>query len=433
MLQRAAIYIFLLFTISLNSTYGMDVARYGDSLEREANKTTDVKKQVELLLAATKQLKFYDLERALSMANRALSLATNANMPELQLQAMIDVGNINTYKTQFTAGMEMALKAKEIASPLDLKNVLGEASLIIGMIKIFQADYGDSYEAYFEALRYFEQCNSQEGIVVALNGIGNICYYQRNFTKADIYYSQALKKAREIRDTFQIANVLNNVGLVLVERSQVEKAIGCYQEAIGIHKSLGLKLRLATNYINLSIAYLTMNRFDDFNSNYSMAFEIYASLGSRQNQAMCYLMYYDYCKQINDSENQLKYAMMAYGDGVKYNLRSVVSQAAEVLHEFYLSAGKIDSAYKYAMIWNAEKDSIDNEQATARLTLLEMEYTYDKQQKEANIKQQRKDFITIILIILGTSALITTILFLSRQIVKTKNIRLEKTAFVGCG
>jgi tetratricopeptide (TPR) repeat protein len=294
------------------------------------------------------------------------------------------------------------------------------------MIKIFQADYGDSYEAYFEALRYFEQCNSQEGIVVALNGIGNICYYQRNFTKADIYYSQALKKAREIRDTFQIANVLNNVGLVLVERSQVEKAIGCYQEAIGIHKSLGLKLRLATNYINLSIAYLTMNRFDDFNSNYSMAFEIYASLGSRQNQAMCYLMYYDYCKQINDSENQLKYAMMAYGDGVKYNLRSVVSQAAEVLHEFYLSAGKIDSAYKYAMIWNAEKDSIDNEQATARLTLLEMEYTYDKQQKEANIKQQRKDFITIILIILGTSALITTILFLSRQIVKTKNIRLEK-------
>jgi DNA-binding CsgD family transcriptional regulator len=117
---------------------------------------------------------------------------------------------------------------------------------------------------------------------------------------------------------------------------------------------------------------------------------------------------------------------MVYSDGVKYKLRDIVFQAAGILQGYYLAAGRIDSAYKYAMISNAEKDTISNEHASARLALLEMEYNYDKKVKEENLRQQRKDFITIILVILAISALITTILALSRQIVKTKNIRLEK-------
>ena len=412
--------------ISFRMVTAGEQARYTDSIEKTIRGTPAKKLQAELLLAATRHFNATDPDKALDFASRALALASKADLPELKLLAMIEVGRIRALKTQLTQGMEMALKARELAGRLDNKKALGEACLIIGMIRIFQADYADSYESHFTALRLFEEIGDQEGTVKALNGIGNICYYQRNFNKAYIYYTKALKIARERNDSIQIANVVNNVGLVLVERDQTNQAIDCYQEAIWIHTRLGLKVRLATNYMNLGSAYLKLNRYSDFKANYDKAIDIYSSVGSRHNLALCHLVFSDYYKDINDPQNELKYALLAYTDGVRYKLRETVFQSATVLQEFYLSAGKIDSAYKYAMIRNTEKDSIDNENSTAKLTLLELEYNYDKKVKEDSMKQQRRDYITIILIILAVSGLITTILFLSRQIVKTKNIRLEK-------
>ena len=421
--------IFLFLILCLDFSRPGEIMASGiseDSIDRVIQQASGKQKQIELLLAATKHLKSVDPDRALRFATRALSMTDSAKYPFLRLQAMIDIGNIQALKTKLTSGMEMALKAKELAMRLDNKKALGEACLIIGMIRIFQGNFSESYESHFMALRLFGEINDQDGTVRALNGIGNICYHQQNFNKAYIYYSNALKMARDLHDTLQIANVLNNIGLVLVERGQTEKAIDCYREAIDIHNRLGLKVRTATNYINLAEAYLKLNRFNDFLSNYNAAVEIYTSIGSTYNLAMCHLMYYDYNKKIKDPENALKYARIAFTEGWTNKLREVVYQASGVLHDFYLSAGKIDSAYKYAMIMNAEKDSIDNEHSSARLTLLEMEFSYDKKQKEEKFMQQRKDFITVILILLVISGLITTLLLLSRQIVKTKNIRLEK-------
>ena len=426
MSYRVFVLTLFFYLISSGTEIAAEPTRYTDSIEKMLWQTPSKKQQAELLLAATRHLNATDPDKALDFASRALSLASKADLPELKLLAMIEVGRVRAFKTQLTQGMEMALKAKELAGRLDNKKALGEACLIIGMIRIFQADYAESYESHFTALRLFEEIGDQEGTVKAMNGIGNICYYQRNFNKAYIYYSKALKIARERNDSIQIANVVNNVGLVLVERDETSQAIDCYQEAIWIHTRLGLKVRLATNYMNLGSAYLKLNRYDDFIANYNKAIDIYSSVGSRHNLALCHLVFSDYYKDINDLQNQLKYAWMAYSDGVVNNLRETIFQSAAVLQEYYLSTGKIDSAYKYAMIRNAEKDSIDNENSAARLTLLEMEYNYDKKLKEDTMKQQRKDYITVILIILAVSALITTVLFLSRQIVKTKNIRLEK-------
>jgi len=417
---------FLLALPVCRQAQAVEPVRFADSIELVLRKASGNKEQVEIMLAATRQLNATDPDKALVYASRALAAATINDLPLLRLQAMIEVSKIQILKTQFPAGMAMVLKAKELATRLDNKMELGEACLLIGMIRIFQGNYTDSYESYFTALRLFEEIGDQDGVIRALNGIGNICYYQQNINKACIYYVKALKIARETRDTMQIANVVNNVGLVLVAREQNDSAIACYREAIAIHTRLGLKVRLSTNYMNLGVAYMKEKKYDDFLSNFNNAIAISSSVNSRFNLAMCNLGLSDYYEEIRDPANRVKYAMLALSDGQVYKMKEIVFEASGVLHDHYLATGKIDSAYKYAIIRNAEKDSIDNEHSAARLTLLEMEYTYDKKLKEESLRQQRKDFITIILVILAVSGMITISLFLSRQIVKTKNIRLEK-------
>jgi tetratricopeptide (TPR) repeat protein len=403
-----------------------DSFEYADSIESVIVKTEGVQKQIELLLEATRVLNPIDPDKALLFADRALILAAASKSQELLLQAMIEAGTIRTFKTHFAQGMELALKAREIALRIKDKKALGKAYLIIGMIRSYQGKFSESYEVHFTALRLFEEAGDHEGMLRALNGIGNVCYYQRDVNKAFIYYSKALAMARELHDTEQIASVLNNVGLVLMERREIIKAIECYREAIDINTHLGMKVRLATNYMNLGILYKLQGNQGECILNYNKAFAILAESGSRHTMAQGYLLLSEYYKDAGDPANQLKSARLAFATGTIDSLRDIKYRAANIIHDYYLKEGLIDSAYKYVMISHAEKDRIESEQSASRLTLLEMEYNYDKEQKEERIKQQRKDYITVIVIILAISALITTILFLSRQIARTKNIRLEK-------
>jgi hypothetical protein len=85
-----------------------------------------------------------------------------------------------------------------------------------------------------------------------------------------------------------------------------------------------------------------------------------------------------------------------------------------------------DSAFRYLQIHYMYKDSLDGEINSARLSKLELQYQYENSWRQEKLKQQKKDFYLFIIIILIISVLIITFLFLSRQIVKTKNINLEK-------
>lgn len=400
--------------------------RFADSIERVFVEIPEKNGQIEFLLAVTKKVKYSDPDQALLYATRALDMAISSDIPELKLRALISVGYIRAFKTQFTQAMEMALNARDLASKLDDKKALGEALLILGLIRDSQGNYSDSYNYHFQALRLFESVGSQEGIMKAQNGIGSICYYQGNYKKADTYYMKALNIAISLKDTIQIAAEYSNIGVLYFEQGQEEKALEYYQKALEIHSRMNLKTRLAANYISLGYVLTKMKRFDESLENYQKAIEIFLDFKYWHGLAISYLQLSDYYVAINDQANRSKYIRMAYEIGSQYKLRKVAYQASGALHDIYLEEGNIDSAYKYLQIKHIQKDSIDLENSAARLTMLEMEYYYDKKQKEEKLKQQRKDFYVIIFTILIIAGLIISFLFLSRQIFKLKSIRLEK-------
>ncbi len=397
-----------------------------DSINSLIKQTKGTKQQIQLLLTATEKLRTINPDDALICATKALLLADSAHYPELQLDAMIQVGGIKVIKTEFAVGLEMALKAKDLAQNLNNDIALGQALILIGTIRLFQSNYSESLKNNFSALQLFEKARDNQGILQAKNGIGNVCYYQGDYDKAYFYYSSALNIAREIKDTVQIASMLNNVGLVLMGKGQLDKSTECFREAIDINSKLGLTLRLASNYMNLASVNKKRKHYDEFVGYYEKAVDIYIAAGAKYQLYICYIQFSLYYEQLNDRANQLKYALISFNEGTKNNVMDAVKRSSDILHRYYLKAGNIDSAYKYAIIANRTGDSINKGLSVANLKLLEMEYEYDKTQKEEKLKQQRKNFINIILIILAITGLIIAILFLSRQIVKTKNMQLEK-------
>ncbi len=399
---------------------------FSDSIFIAVGREEQPEHEVNRLLEITDKLKHTDPDNAIILASHALKMADSLNLEDQRLKAMIDLGTIQAFKTQFAPALELAFKAQEIAQKRNDKWSLAKTGLIIGMIKIYQGDYTGGYESFFSSLRLFEEIHDQEGIINSLNGIGNVLFHQGNRDKAFEYYIDALDRARKINDTIQIGNVINNIGLILNENGEYQKAIGYYEEAVAINVRKGLKIRIATNYINLAACYVHLNNDNAFQENYNNAVQIYSEMESWHNLAMCYLIMADYCTINNYPAERLSYIRKAYETASRYKLRDISYLASGYMHDFYLSSRNIDSAYKYSIISGIEKDSLNFAKSSARLTLLEMEYNYDKKQEEAKLEQQRKDFTKILFIIIAISGLLISILFLSRQITKTKNIRLEK-------
>lgn len=383
-------------------------------------------KSIDSLLALTKKTRSMYPDQALVYAGKAYYLALSSQLPEKQIRAMTEIGWIQVMKTHLDSSIKITLKAKELAEKLDLRNEVGRALLVLGMNHNYLGDYEVANNEFFAALKIFEELNDREGTIRALNSIGSDCYQQGDYNKAFIYYNDALSKARLLKDPEVIANVLNNVGLVFAARKQYDKAIECYKESMDFNSRIGQLFRLAGNWVNLGLIYKDQNKYDLFLEYCGKAEDIYIQLGNVNNLAACRTSVGEYYFTRNDYENAVSNAMMAYRAGIRFNLKDIISNSANLLHEIYKQEKITDSAYKYALIHYQYKDSLEGERSSTRLTQLELQYQYDKDRKEQKMKQQQKDFYVVILIILVIAGLIIAFLLLSRQIIKTKNIRLEK-------
>jgi tetratricopeptide (TPR) repeat protein len=389
-------------------------------------RSQDVEKTIDSLLLLTKKTKSMYPDKALTYAREAYRLALSVNQEPRQIRAMTEIGWILVMSTKIDSSLRITMKAKDLAEKLNLRREKGNALLVMGINHNFLGDFAVSTNECFEALKIFESLNDPEGIIRSLNSIGSNCYQQGDFNKAYPYYMNALEKARKLNDPEVIANVLNNVGLVYDARKQTDLAIRCFNEAIGINQRIGQMLRLAGNYLNLGVIY--RDRGDDgaYLDYYHKAELIYSRFGNINNLANSHLTLSEYYQARGDRGNAVKFAMMAYRIAVENNLKDMISNAARQLHKIYSQAMVTDSAYKYALIQYQYKDSIEGERSSTRLTQLELQYQYEKESREEKLRQQQKDFYIIIFIILVVAGLIITFLFLSRQIVRTKNIRLEK-------
>lgn len=422
-LIRFVVFLFLVQPLTLNAGSlepdSVEIARKLMSIQK-------LRPRIDSMIEYSRNLKLKDPGLSLKYARIAYNLADSAGFREQKLNAALEAGARQAFRSNFKEAMEMAIEARELALVLNDRNSYGEALMLLGMIKDSQGRYSESYDFHFEALRIFESTGYQKGIVKAQNGIGSVCYYQGDYKKALLYYNRALDLARKLNDTIQMAGEYSNLGVLFYERGETEKALQYYDSAEQIHLRMGLKTRLAANNISIGYVLIQLGRNEEALNRYQEALRLFSEFDYKHGLAISYLQMSDYYQKTGDIINKLKYIRLSYDTGNKYKFRKVIYQAAGALHKFYLHEGNIDSAYKYVLIENAEKDTIDLENSSARLAMLEMDYNYDKKQREEKLKQQRKDFFIILFSMLIIAMLIIIFLFLSRQNVKLKNIRLEK-------
>jgi tetratricopeptide (TPR) repeat protein/DNA-binding CsgD family transcriptional regulator len=264
--------------------------------------------------------------------------------------------------------------------------------------------------------------------------IGN-CYYNldnnekalKYFLKSNELCESILRKDSSFPYNQQVFKNYNNIGSVYLTNNDVENARIYYEKALEINKKLNNQVFYGMIYNNLGI--VSKNRKD-----YAGAFRFYnKSLEIRKilkdtagiaqvcnNLGDCYYLTGDYSKSIDILSKALAYSRQSA------NLSSQM-KAANFLSLAYEKTGNYRLALENQRLYKLLYDSITNSNQTQFTAKLEMQYLFDKQQKENELQQQielakkqRKALIFMIISGVLLSSFIVLMLLNRNQKIKIK-------------
>jgi tetratricopeptide (TPR) repeat protein len=353
-------------------------------------------------------------------------MAMQLTLQQKELEAKVLLADIYWGMSDYRLSMEYAMVSLDIAKKQNSVAQQAEANRILGKIYTDLGDYQQSSDYYFESLKLIESIEDREGTGRALNSIGYLYFEQKNYQKALEYYKKSLQIAREINDKMGISRGLNNVAAVHANLEEYEIVESYIHEAIKINIEIGQRLWEGVNYLNLGVIYQDQKVYDTSLFFHKKAEGIFTELNNMPKLASSYLNLSDYYNDIACNDSSFYYAQKALNLGQVHQLKKAVHESANKLHDLFKSNNMLDSAYKYGMLQYAMKDSLDLDESLTNLSKLELQYEFEKQAQDKKLKQQRKDFLTIILFILLVSVIIVVLLILARQRANARNANLAR-------
>ena len=397
-----------------------------DSLEKALNAQKSPSDRVPVLLQLSSANKAVNNPKAISYALQAYDISLEADNESGILQSMLQLTWLYYIETDYAKSLEYAVKSKELAEKLGMK---AEAAQALDAMGTIYSDFGDmdkSSECYFKSLKIFDQLKDIKGLAQSSSRIGVLYYKQKNYSKALEYLRASLDYSKQSNASDGIVSNLNSIANVYADQGDFQKAIKNYMEALDLAvKNSDLRMEGSVS-LSVGTTYLKMKKYSQSVAYFQRALAIFNKLNNQLRIAKCKIQFGEYYYQTGDYRKGAGIAAEALRVCQQQGFREVELSAATLLHKLSLATKDTLSAYRYLLLENEMKDSLAFGERKKMLTKLESQYQFDKAQAEKAIIQQRKSYVTVILVLVLISGLIILFLFWGRLKVKAKNTLLQK-------
>jgi tetratricopeptide (TPR) repeat protein len=421
---RFGIFIFLIL-FQLSDCLAGNTRQY-DSLQLALKTSKTPAEKISTLLSLSEELRSVDVPRALDFSLQAYKIAEESGDEKGILKAMLSLIWLYYTEADYAKTLDNAIKSKELAGKLGMKL---EIALALDALGVIYDDFGDkdkSSESFFQSLKIYEEANDIRGMAQENSRIGILYLKQKNYPKALEYFFISLDLAKKANSPDGVASNLNSIANVYSDQNDFQKALKNYMEAFRIAVQAGDMRREGSISLSVGTTYLKMR-------NYRLSFEfiqralsIFTRLNNQLRITKCQVQFGEYYMATKDYKKGFEFAKDALDMSAKQGFKEVELSAAKLLHRLSLATKDTLKAYRFAILEGQLNDSLVSGEKQKNLTKLEAQYQFDKEQSKKTIAQQRKDYITIILIILLLSGIIILFLIWGRQKVKARNAILQK-------
>ncbi|MCP5048359.1 MAG: tetratricopeptide repeat protein [bacterium] len=245
--------------------------------------------------------------------------------------------------------------SREINFPEGIAESLNQ----FGRYYFFQGDYKQALEYYFKSLKTSEDKGYKKGISFSYNNIGIIYKNQGNYPIALDYYLKGLKISIELGDKRGVSTSYSNIGSVHFELKNYKPALEFYFKSKKVFKEIGLKAELSETLLGMGLCY----------------------------------------QALGETGKGLDYLTRALKLAQTVKHAETIKSAAGELSRSYARAKQFQSAYRNHVLFKEKSDSLINEEKTKRITQLEMQYGFDKKQRQQLLKYTFSGFAVILALV----------------------------------
>jgi len=263
----------------------------------------------------------------------------------------------------------------------------------IGVITKRQGNIPLALDYYQRSLKIEEEIGNKKGIANGLNNIGAIHEAQGDYPKALEHYLNCLQVCEETGDQRQLASVSSNIGGVYEAQGDYSKALEYFKSSLIIFKKLEDKGGIAYNIDNVGRIYYAQGKYHQALDYYQNSLQIFRDVGDKGGEAYMLRIIGRVDLALNRYDDAIIECKRSLNISEELGSIEIQESACSCLYEAYKGMGKSDKALKYFEQFTILNDSLYNEENTKKITQLEMQYEFDKQEAVNQIEQEKKDVI----------------------------------------
>ncbi len=325
--------------------------------------------------------------------SRSLKLYQQMGEKLSTARAYMNLGNLYFIKGDNDRSLEYLFRSQEVLREMDYKKGVAAGYNNIGSVLRVKGDLSQALEYFLKSLVIREELGDKDGIATSCNNIGNIYFDREQYQRAVEYYSRALKINKEIDSKMGIALIYNNLGNTYNAMGKIEEALSHFNRSLKLGRQLEDKSSLAYNHKNIGVIYLKRKEYNRALDSFLKSAELFGDIGEKEGLAEALTGVGMAYRGKGENKKALDFMTRGLNTATEIDALSSINLATGELSRLYAQLGQYKQAYKYSLLFKEKSDALLNEGTVQKMTQLEMQYQFDKKQKQQALEQKKKELV----------------------------------------
>ncbi|MCA6363347.1 MAG: tetratricopeptide repeat protein [Bacteroidetes bacterium] len=299
------------------------------------------------------------------------------------------------YANEYDSAIKYTQTVIHYASQGNFPRQLASAHNILANCYYFRGLYPESVKSYLIALKIYEKQKDSTRIANCYNNIGNTYTRQKYYDQAIDFHQKALNIRLRLKDKDNIANSYNNIANIYHSQKKYKEALQSHYRSLAIKVEQQDTAMLVLSLNNIGGVYTDLGLYDSAIVFHKRALEMNAFASNNEedeeiayvNLCRTYMLMKDYATAESYGEKAISIASRI-GDA------ETMLEANNLMSRIYQQTGRFDKALDYYQKYIWFRDSLYNEENTAKLYAEEYQYKLEKKLDEEKLAQAKKDAVT---------------------------------------
>lgn len=376
-----------------------------DSLLQEAQRAPEKsKEQAVLYLRAARAIMSHRPETALLYARQGIAATGSNKWYETVADGYIVIGH--TYNS-LGRNDEIPAIADTIvffSEKVSFKEGLYSAAILKGENMRKKARYDEALNLLLHAVHIAEGIEHKWYLGNAFHHLAILYTTLEDLPRARDYYLHALKIWQDIGSESGIQGTYGSLGILYRDRGMYDSALQYYRKAAAYPWATGDSSWIAFSCNDIGAAHSFLGNYDSSEYYLKTAIGIRERMNERHELPYTYNYLGENYERKKDLTNAEQYIRKAVHLSEELGNNKQTYQAYESLSDFFARNGRYDSAYRYAMIHKAYKDSFVT--SMQRETIADLTTKYETEKKERIIQEQQLAITQKNILVIAISALL---------------------------